>query len=317
MPSIQRLSRLVSPARNAKNINWHPGHMYAGTKAIQGKLKTVDCVIEVHDARIPFIGRNEEFRKHLGAIKPRLLVLNKADLADLSRWNEIQSRLRREGDQNVMLTELKGSNMTKASRSLHNMLDTAVRLINNSDRFNRSMMNFYRIMVVGIPNVGKSTLINRLRQQYLGRGGEPAKTGPEAGVTKHVENMIKVCPRPPIYLLDTPGILQPGATRDVNQAMRLALCSTINDKAVDFEALVNYLLEYLNKSGNHMYKHVLELDQDQPVNSLDDLVANLRLRGDSIQQLDGLKNKGLDRDSICLEFIKSFRVGKFGNVTFD
>lgn len=308
MPNIRKLSRIPRKLLEKKPINWYPGHMHSGMQAMMGKLNTVDCVVEVHDARIPFIGRNSEFKKHLGLIKPRLLVLNKSDLADLSSWDRIKNKLADEGDPDVLLTDATGSQFSHSNRGYTNLLNTVVKLVSQSDRNNRLSMDHYQIMIVGIPNVGKSTLINRLRQFHTGRAGEPAKIGAEAGVTRSVHERIKICSRPPIYSLDTPGVLQPGITKNHDQAMRLALCSNINNKNLDPNEVASYLLKFLNNTGNYQYQFRFKLDE--PVHSIEELTEKL-----------ASKEEFQDRskpepDAVSWRFIRTFRRGEFGKVIF-
>lgn len=312
MPSIKQLTRLTGNVKGKNAINWFPGHMFVGMQTMMGKLNTVDCVIEVHDARIPFTGRNVEFRKHLGSIKPRLLVLNKSDLADLSKWSSVKDRLAADGDPNVVLTDMTGSHFSHRTNGYRHLLESVLALINQSDRFNRQNIDFFQIMIVGVPNVGKSTLVNRLRQLHLGRKGEPAKIGSEAGVTKHVENRIKICSRPPIYSFDTPGVLGVGSTKNHDQAMRLALCSNINDKVLDPVEVATYLLKYLNDNENFLYQHVYKLEN--PAFVLEDLMAMLPEDSPKFRQENSTK---IDPTKFCWDIIKTFRRGELGRVMFD
>lgn len=318
---MPKLKKLLQVANNAtkKSINWHPGHMYAGLQAMIGKLRTVDCIVEVHDARIPFTGRNLDLKQQLGTIKPHVLVLNKCDLADLSRWKAVKERLEGNGDKNVMLCDLTGHTSLE-SLNFTKLLDKSMSAINLSNRFNRQDAREFKLMVVGIPNSGKSTLINRIRQHHLGRPGEATKTGPSAGVTRHVEFMIKACSRPPIYVLDTPGVLQPSATKDHGQAMQLALCSSINDKVLNPEHLAKYLLSYLNDREDFFYSTHFGLDNCK-ISSTKELVEYMREARRQTQletnpHVEPDVNKYSD-NVLLWHFIKLFRIGKLGRIMFD
>lgn len=310
MPSLKQLARFGSSLKSSKAIpvNWYPGHMYGGMQAMLGKLNTTDAIVEVHDARIPLIGRNKEFKQHLGLIKPRILVLNKADLADLTHWSEVKERLKKDGDENILLTDLSGTSFSFRSRGYDTLLQKVINLINRSDRCNRANADHFKIMIVGIPNVGKSTLINRLRQHHLGLGGDAATVGPKAGVTRAVETRIKICSRPPVYSLDTPGVLEPSQTKDKTQSMKLALCSNINDGVLNIEVVADFLLKFLNKSNNHMYLDDFGLEEQ--VESIEKLCET------AIAKRKHTTGAALNINDICWKFVRNFRMGKYGKVMF-
>ncbi|XP_062959158.1 mitochondrial ribosome-associated GTPase 1 isoform X2 [Cynocephalus volans] len=151
------------PLRGRDVARWFPGHMAKGLKKMQSSLKLVDCIIEVHDARIPLSGRNPLFQETLG-LKPHLLVLNKKDLADLTEQQKIIQHLEGEGLKNVIFTNcIKDENVKQ-------IIPMVTELIGSSYRYHRAERLEYCIMVIGVPNVGKSSLINSLRRQHLRKG---------------------------------------------------------------------------------------------------------------------------------------------------
>lgn len=306
-------------ANLGKAINWYPGHMFSGMKAMMGKLSHVDCVIEIHDARLPLTGRNIYLKRSLGTIKPHILILNKCDLADLSKWDQIKAKLEDNGDRHVLRTSLTGTSFDHAHRGYDKLGQLIVDTIRNSDRYNREDKMEFMTMIVGIPNVGKSSLINRLRQLHLGRSGEPAEVGPQAGVTKHVMQKIKICSRPRIYVYDTPGVLEPGVTKSHDKAMKLAMCSTISDKAVGIFNIAKYTIEWLN--NRRMYNYVQVLKLEAPVTNFDELIVKTAISLKKIvlvrDRFTGEEKRVPDSDAVCNLILRNFRRGLFGTVMID
>ncbi|XP_059802786.1 mitochondrial ribosome-associated GTPase 1 isoform X2 [Hypanus sabinus] len=150
---------------NRDVARWFPGHMAKGLKKMQASLKKVDCIIEVHDARIPLSGCNPIFKETLN-IRPHLLVLNKMDIADLTDKQRILKQLEEQGVQNVLFTNC------LQDRDVHikQIVPTVVDLIQKSNRYHRTENMEYCLMVIGVPNVGKSSLINAMRRMYLKKG---------------------------------------------------------------------------------------------------------------------------------------------------
>lgn len=199
-------------------LHWFPGHMGKGLKQMEQKLKDVDCVIEVHDARIPLSGRNPNFQLTVLGMKPHILVLNKKDLTYHGKKNLIKEKIIKEyGISNVIYTNCKDQKCTGVKK----VIPTAIDLINASERFNRAQETDFCIMVIGVPNVGKSSLINTLRNRHLHKGSA-APVGAVAGITRSLQNRIKVSENPSIFLLDTPGILTP-SVQNMEAGLRLAL----------------------------------------------------------------------------------------------
>ncbi|XP_073408178.1 mitochondrial ribosome-associated GTPase 1 isoform X2 [Dendrobates tinctorius] len=264
---------------------WFPGHMAKGLKQMRAKLGKVDCIVEVHDARIPFSGRNPLFKEYLG-LKPHLLILNKMDLADLSHEKVVPA-----------ITEL----------------------IGNNPRFNRALSLDISIMVTGIPNVGKSSLVNALRRMHL-RKGKASKVGGEPGITRSVLYKIQVSENPLIYLLDTPGILSP-QVESVETGMKLALCGTILDHLVGEDIIADYLLYTLNEHAQHRYVEQYELDG--PCSNIETLLKKIALKLGKTQRvkaITGIGNVNItvpNYSAAAYDFIRSFRKGDLGTVTLD
>ncbi|MEE6516962.1 hypothetical protein FKM82_026857 [Ascaphus truei] len=184
--------------------HWFPGHMSRGLKQMKARLQSVDCILEVHDARISFVsilmwllcffntpnlplsGRNPMFKESLG-IRPHLLILNKMDLADQTQQKRVLAKLELQGVKNVIYT-----NCVK-DENIKQVVPAITELIGSSQRFQRAESPDSCIMVIGVPNVGKSSLINSLRRLHLKKGGKASKVGGEPGMTRSVLSRIQVC----------------------------------------------------------------------------------------------------------------------------
>lgn len=182
-------------------LRWFPGHMNKGLKQMQRKLKSVDCVIEVHDARIPLTGRNPIFTSTVTSAKPHILVLNKKDLTIQSYTQRIKDQLASEqGINNVVFTNCKDQHC-KGLKALKPLM---VDLIKDSNRFNRSEESEYNVMIIGVPNVGKSSLINMLRSNNMSIK-HALPVGAVAGVTRSLMTKMRINNNPKIFMFDTPG----------------------------------------------------------------------------------------------------------------
>ncbi|XP_053677846.1 mitochondrial GTPase 1 [Anopheles nili] len=306
--------RTKFPLVSCDLLNWFPGHMNKGMKQIQQKLNQIDCIIEVHDARIPLTGRNADFQHNVLGIKPHILVFNKSDLIEKRYENKIIDSLRHDsyGEQHILFTSCKKKNC----KGLKRMLPLAQSLINNSGRFNRTAQKDFCIMIIGIPNVGKSSLINVLRNQNLSKKGA-TPVGAIAGVTRTVLNRIKICEEPSIYLLDTPGILLPNIN-DIEMGLRLALVASLHDHLVGEELIADYLLYLLNKQRNYRYVDVMGLQK--PTDSIAaTLIDNAVIFDKMIQTrlFNGTVVARPDVKTAAKYMLKCFRTGKLGKVLLD
>ena len=233
--------------------------MHKGLEKMQARLKDIDCVIEIHDARIPFSGRDMQFRTFI-QLRPHILLLNKADLADRDKLHDLKivEKLQDQGVDTVFFTDLR--QFEKSNVLKKKILPMVRELTDSRPRYNREGQNEYSAMVIGVPNVGKSTFINAVRWAHTKKKGRAVSVGDKAGVTRSVSNRIKVDNNPPVYIVDTPGILTPQVP-DIENGMRLALCSCVPDHLVGEENLVDYLLYWLNKRENFSYVSVFGLDE--------------------------------------------------------
>lgn len=299
---------------NSKGIiNWFPGHMGKGLRQMQQKLKQVDCIIEVHDARIPFSGRNSEFKHTISGVKPHILVLNKKDLADKTTFRSISEQIKKdEGIDNVIYTNCKNQECT----GIRKLIPLAKDIIMNSNRFNRTEIQDYCIMVIGVPNVGKSSILNVIRNRHLKKKKATA-VGAIAGITRSVLNKIKVCENPLIYMIDTPGILEP-RIRDDEMGMKLALCGCLKDDLVGEENIADYLLYLLNKQQNFSYTDLMGIDK--PTDEICEVLiagANKLNKIKKMKRIDGTMVVVPDVLYAAQYMIKYFRTGYFGPVNLD
>lgn len=228
------------------NINWYPGHMAKTRRLIDENLKLIDVVVEILDARVPVSSRNPDFDT-LFASKPRVVVMNKFDLAD-ERATAAWEKWYRDNGARVLLTNsLNGKGVDRLAGEVK--LAIADKLARDAAR---GVTKAVRLMVVGIPNVGKSSLINRLS------GRTSAKTGDRPGVTRG-KQWIRL--KNGMELLDTPGILWP-KFEDQTTGMHLAFIGSIRDEIMDVETLACNLLEYLRDHYAPLLVQRYKLDGD-------------------------------------------------------
>uniref|UniRef100_A0A8C5SXH9 Mitochondrial ribosome-associated GTPase 1 n=1 Tax=Laticauda laticaudata TaxID=8630 RepID=A0A8C5SXH9_LATLA len=284
----------------------------AGLKDMRRTLRDVDGLLEVHDARIPLSGRNPVLKEVLG-IRPHLLVLNKMDLADLTHKSRILELLEQQGLQQVVFTDcLTDENVKK-------LIPILTGLIKNSQRYQRAENVDNNIMVIGVPNVGKSSIINSLRKLHL-RKGKAAPVGAAPGVTRAVLTKIQVSEKPLMYLLDTPGVLSP-QIKSVETGLKLALCGAILDHLVGVEVIADYLLYVLNQQQQFSYveRYGLSGPCDE-VGSVLKSIARHLAKVQKVQVLTGTGNVNVavpNYNAAACEFIYTFRKGLLGKVMLD
>lgn len=276
-------------------INWFPGHMKKTQREIKENLKLVDAVIEIRDARIPRSSANPDIDKLLQN-KPRIILLNKKDLTEKKATNEWIKYLTKDNVKVLEVNCLQGEGLKNIKTVLMELLKE------KHDRLKAKGMAkiVTRVMVVGIPNCGKSTLINKLAKNNI------AKTGDRPGVTKS-KQWIKTSLD--IELLDTPGVLWP-KFEDEEIALNLAFTGAIKDEVMDTEELayrlVQRLQEYYPENLKERYK-IEEIFEDP----LDTLNAIARKRGCLI------RGGEIDYNRISVILLDEFRGGKIGKITLE
>lgn len=286
----------MNEQNKTNNINWYPGHMAKTRRLIDENLKLIDVVVEILDARVPVSSRNPDFDT-LFAAKPRVVVMNKFDLADERATAAWEKWYRDNGTRVLLTNSLNGKGVDRLAGEVK--LAIADKLARDAAR---GVTKAVRLMVVGIPNVGKSSLINRLA------GRASAKTGDRPGVTRG-KQWIRL--KNGMELLDTPGILWP-KFEDQRTGMHLAFIGSIRDEIMDVETLACHLLEYLR-------------DHYAPL-----LVQRYKLDGD-ISALEGYelleyigKKRGfvvsggeIDTYRAANVILDEFRAAKIGRVTLE
>lgn len=274
-------------------IQWYPGHMAKAKRLLTDQLKRVDVVVELCDARLPFSSRNPDLRA-LTRGKKRLLALNKADLADEAETKRWLDYFRAQGVEAFAFNAARGK-AQDATRRIERITADAV-----ARQAARGVRKTVRAMVVGVPNVGKSTFINRLN------GAAVTVTGDRPGVTR-ANRWVRVAPY--LELLDTPGMLWPRLD-DAQAAQRLAWLGTIRDEILDSEALAISLLEALLAICPQAVAQRFKV-QDTSLRSMALLEAVARGRG--FLMAGGVCN--VERAAAIV--LDEFRAGKLGRITLE
>ncbi|XP_076461792.1 mitochondrial GTPase 1-like [Babylonia areolata] len=298
-------------------LRWFPGHMHKGLEQMQARLKDIDCVIEIHDARIPFSGRDTQFRSFI-QLRSHILLLNKTDLVDRDKMTELKTveKLTQQGVDSVFFTDLR--QFEKSNLLRKKILPLVKDLTDSRPRYNREGLNEYSAMVIGVPNVGKSTFINAVRWANMKKKGKAVVVGDKAGVTRHVSNKIKVDSNPPVYIVDTPGILTPKIP-DIENGMRLALCSCVPDHLVGEENVVDYLLYWLNKRGHFGYVDFFGLSE--PEDNVMVFLTKVAHNQNKLFRVKDLATNQIvikpDLHTAALSVLKAFRTGQLGHIMLD
>lgn len=274
-------------------INWYPGHMAKTKREIKEKIDLIDIVFEVIDARIPYSSKNKDIDDIIKD-KPRVIIMTKVDLCDINKTNKWIKYYEDMGYIVITMDLVNNPNMKIIFDKIKPIIDEI-----NNKRINKGLKaRKARILVVGVPNVGKSTLINRLV------GKKSTNVGNKPGITKNLE-WIRINDK--LELLDTPGILWPRLDNN-NIAYNLASMTAIKEEVLDTEDLAIYII-----------KKMLSEYKDNIVNrynitSTEDVIEVLDQIG---KKIGAVRNNETDYERVYKKVIKDLQDGYLGKVTFD
>lgn len=276
------------------NFQWYPGHMTKAKRQMQEDIKLIDLVIELVDARIPLSSRNPDIDE-LGKNKYRLILMNKADLADKKKTEKWSAYFQEKGFFVVSLDARTKNSM----KTITDIVMEACKEKIERDRKRGIKNRPVRAMVVGIPNVGKSTFIN----SYAGKAC--AKTGNKPGVTKG-KQWIRLNKN--VELLDTPGILWP-KFEDQMVGLRLALIGSIKDEILNVDELAVELMKYLTVHYPGLLNERYEVEEAQEIT---DMIYEVAKNRNCM-----LKGGEPDYSKAAALIIEDFRSGKLGKITLE
>ena len=279
---------------NKTNINWYPGHMAKTKRQIKEKIDLIDIVFELIDARIPYTSKNKEVDDIIRN-KPRILIMTKRDLCDEEVSLKWKSFYENKGYKVVMLDLVKDKNLDSLLNITKNIGDE----LNKKRQAKGLKPRKIRILILGIPNVGKSTLINRL----VGR--KATNVGNKPGITKSLE-WIRI--NKDLELLDTPGILWPKLDTD-EIALNLASMTAIKEEILNKDSVAIHIINKMIKLYPDSFMKRYHLDDTNK-----DIVEILDIIGKNI---GAIRNRETDYEKVYTILLKDLREGYLGRVTFD
>lgn len=278
--------------KDKTHIHWYPGHIAKAERKLKEQLSLVDAVVEVIDARLPLSSSYENITGLLGQ-KPRLILLNKSDLTDKNELKHWVSILEEKNNATVMVSDAKNSkDLNIIIKKLEELSEPRIQEIMKKGLLRRPA----RVMVVGMPNVGKSSIINKLTRS------SKTKTGAKAGVTRQ-QQWVRINPK--LELLDTPGII-PMKQDNQEAAMKLTFVNSVSENAYSNEIAANNLIEILAEKYPEQLKNYYQLENS------DISLENIAIRRNWI--ISGGK-ADIERTSVYV--LRDFREGKIGKFILD
>ena len=288
------------------NINWFPGHMAKTRRQITEDLKMIDVVVEILDARIPNSSQNPDIRQ-ITQNKKKVIVLNKYDLSDKVKVEKWVEYFTKKGQKVVLADSLTGRGINETTRQIQKIMEDDMQKMADKGRIGRKI----RVMIVGIPNVGKSSFINRISKKTS------AEVGNKPGVTKQ-KQWIRINDK--IELLDTPGVLWPKFENE-KVAMNLAITGTIKDDILELTEVEYKLIKFMleNYKINLLQRYSLNEEQ------IGEILRQDQAKNENIYEIMQLigKKRGailggrIDDERTSKLILDDFRSGKLGNITLD
>ena len=279
--------------RDKTHIHWYPGHIAKAEKKLREQLSLVDAVIEVLDARLPLSSCYEDITGLLGQ-KPRLILLNKSDLVMKPDLDVFIKYLEEQSNCPVFATDSKNmKDMQVIVKKITELAEPRILALMAKGLLRRPA----RIMVVGMPNVGKSSIINKLTKS------SKTKIGAKAGVTRQ-QQWVRI--NPELELLDTPGII-PMKQQDQERAKKLAFVNSISENAYSNEIVAQELLNILDDKQSEIFRKYYKLPEDVELN-----IDNISLARNWLQT-----GGSTDRERTSVYILRDFREGKIGKFILD
>ena len=289
-------------------LNWYPGHMAKTKKQIQEDLKLIDVVIEILDARIPLSSQNPDIAEWTKS-KKKIIILNKADLAEEKQNEKWVEHYKKQGIVAILTDSNSGKGVPETIRQIEKIMKEDKETFSNKGRVGRSI----RVMIVGIPNVGKSSFINRITKK------SSTTVGNRPGVTRQ-KQWVRV--KENIELLDTPGILWP-KLEPQEVAFHLAFTGTIKDDNLEKTEIAYFLLKYLleNKResiidrygiSNEIIEEKLSNEEQMENENILEILYEIGKKRGAI--ISGGK---IDEEKVSNILIDDFRTGKLGRITLE